>query len=114
MSLKPGIGYPALDKIVELIELPAFRSLLKLNEDVPSSLRHGSRLLPFGRYLRNKLRELLETGGDLDAFYKDVKEKYREALAFGQTLLEKNDADNGSRVTQLERRYKIFDKRNVV
>ena len=114
MSLKPGIGYPALDKIVELMKLPAFRRLLKLNDDVPASLRHGPRLMPFGRYLRNKLRELLDTGGDLDAFYQDVKEKYREALAFGQTLLEKNDADNGSRIAQLERRYKIFNKRNVI
>lgn len=111
MSLKPGIGYPALDRITELMKMPAFAKMLDLDGDVPAFLRHGPRLMPFGRYLRNKLRELMDTGGDLDAFYKDVKARYKEALAMGQTLLEKNEADTGNRISQIERRYRIFNNR---
>ena len=114
MSLKPGIGYPALDKIHELMKIPAFMKMIRLQDDVPSVLLHGKRALPFGRYLKTKLRALLDTGGDLDAFYKDVKDRYREALAMGQTLLEKQETDTGNRIFQLERRYKIFNKRNTI
>lgn len=114
MSRRPGIGYPALDKVAELMKVPAFRKLIRIDDDVPAGLMHGKRMMPFGRYLRNKLRELLDTGGDLDAFYKDVKENYRVALSLGQTLLEKNESDIGNRVAQLERRYKIFNKRNAI
>lgn len=114
MSLKPGIGYPALDKIQELMKVPAFRHMIRIQDDVPSALMHGRSLMPFGRYLRNKLRELLDTGGDLDAFYADVRQKYEDAISFGKTLLEKNESDNGSRIAQLERRYKIFNKRNAI
>lgn len=114
MSLKPGIGYPALDKIQELMKIPAFKKMIRIQDDVPSALMHGRRLMPFGRYLRNKLRELMDTGGDLDAFYKDVKDKYREVMALGQTLLEKNESDTGNKIAQVERRYKIFNRRNTV
>ena len=112
MSLKPGIGYPALDKIQELMKLPAFAQMLHLDGDVPAFLRHGPRLMPFGRYLRVKLRELLDVGCDMDAFYRDIKAKYHEALSFGNTLLEQNDIQTGSRIAQVERRYKIFNTRN--
>lgn len=114
MSLKPGIGYSALDKIQELMKIPAFMKMIRLQDDVPSVLLHGRRAMPFGRYLKNKLRELMDTGGDLDAFYKDVKDKYREALAMGQTLLEKQETDTGNRLSQLERRYRIFNKRDTI
>lgn len=114
MSLKPGIGYPALDKITELMQMPAFAKMLQLDGDVPAFLRHGPRLMPFGRYLRNKLRELMDTGGDLDAFYIDVKARYNDALAMGQTLLEKNESDTGNRISQMERRYKIFNNRSAL
>lgn len=114
MSRRPGIGYPALDKVAELMKVPAFRKLIRIDDDVPAGLMHGKRMMPFGRYLRNKLRELLDTGGDLDAFYKDVKEKYRDALSLGQTLLEKQESDTGNRIAQIERRYKIFNRRNAI
>lgn len=114
MSLKPGIGYPALDKVHELMKIPAFMKMIRLQDDVPSVLLHGRRAMPFGRYLKGKLRELMDTGGDLDAFYKDVKARYVEALAMGQTLLEKQEADTGNRLSQLERRYRIFNNRSLI
>lgn len=114
MSLKPGIGYPALDKIHELLKIPAFARMIHLQDDVPSALRHGPRLMPFGRYLRNKLRELMDTGGDLDAFYKDVRQKYQEAVSMGETLLERHENENSGRIAQVERRYRIFNNRVVI
>lgn len=56
MSLRPGIGANALHEIAS--------TLMQFNldtsqADVPSVLRHGSRELPLGRYLRRKLRTLI-------------------------------------------------------
>lgn len=54
MSLRPGIGCYAMDDVADV--------LMKFNldvsqGDVPSTLRHGRRALPLGRYLVGKLRE---------------------------------------------------------
>lgn len=51
MSLKPGIGagfMPSVAATVERYELDGV--------DVPSTLRHGSRIMPIGRYLKRRLR----------------------------------------------------------
>ena len=114
MSRKPGIGYPALDSVLELMDNLHFVRLLHLENDVPSGLRHGSKFFPFGRYLRNKLRELMDTGGDLDAFYKDVRTNYREATLLGKTLLEKLDDESRQRIRQVEARSRIFNSRNAI
>lgn len=55
-SLKPGIGREALWDIASTI---MEFDLEERQGDVPSSLRHGSRLLPLGRYLRNELRKMV-------------------------------------------------------
>lgn len=52
MSNRPGIGAGAMDDVAStLMELG-----LDQSEDVPAALRHGSRLMPLGRYLRRRLR----------------------------------------------------------
>lgn len=53
MSLRPGLGADFMHEVAS--------TLLQFNldqsqADVPSSLRHGNRELPLGRYLRKKLR----------------------------------------------------------
>lgn len=53
MSLRPGIGADAMHEVASVFMQ---FNLEDLQGDVPSSLRHGSRLLPLGRYLRRKLR----------------------------------------------------------
>lgn len=55
MSLKPGIGAPALDKILDILTSKA--GVLP-DGDVPKVLRHGDKIYPLGRYLRNKLRDM--------------------------------------------------------
>lgn len=56
MSLRPGIGMGALDKLAETI---IKFNLDKRQADVPVSLAHGRKQLPLGRFLRRKLREKL-------------------------------------------------------
>lgn len=56
MSNRPGIGAHAMHDLAS--------TLLQFNldhsqPDVPSALRHGTRMLPLGRYLRRKLRTLI-------------------------------------------------------
>ena len=53
MSLKPGIGYHALHEIAS--QLMHF-NLDSSQVDVPSTLRHGKKELPLGRYLMKNLR----------------------------------------------------------
>lgn len=56
MSLRPGIGYSAMHDVAS--QLMVF-NLENSQGDVPSSLRHGSRLFPLGRYLRKSLRKMV-------------------------------------------------------
>lgn len=75
MSLRPGIGRDALFEIAD--------SLMKyeLNEvmsDVPSALRHGSKQLPLGRYLRRNLRKMV--GNDEAAPQATIDEIEKEML----------------------------------
>lgn len=54
MSLKPGIGATAMADVADV--LMRF-NLVDPQGDVPSSLRHGPRIMPLGRYLRQVLRQ---------------------------------------------------------
>lgn len=56
MSLRPGIGQSAMHEVAS--QLMRF-NLDQSQPDVPSVLRHGSRLLPLGRYLRRNLRRMI-------------------------------------------------------
>lgn len=52
MSLRPGIGAMAMHDVADTILRHGLEQF-----DVPTALRHGSKLLPLGRYLRRRLRE---------------------------------------------------------
>ncbi len=64
MSLKPAIGLSALDDVVMMLQSDLGKKLIEIQNDVPTALKHGSKILPFGRYLSSKLRERL--GFDTD------------------------------------------------
>lgn len=57
MSLKPGIGYNYMHEVAST--LMQFNLEDTAQGDVPSSLRHGTRTLPLGRYLTRKLRSMV-------------------------------------------------------
>lgn len=52
MSNRPGIGAGAMDDVASTL----MEYGLDQQEDVPAALRHGSKILPLGRYLRRRLR----------------------------------------------------------
>ena len=56
MSLKPGLGYDALHEVAS--QLMHF-NLDSSEVDVPSTLRHGKKELPLGRYLMKNLRKMV-------------------------------------------------------
>lgn len=56
MSRRPGIGYHAMWEVAS--ELMRF-NLEDTQVDVPSTLRHGRRLMPLGRYLTKSLRKMV-------------------------------------------------------
>lgn len=53
MSLKPGIGADFMWEVASTLHQ---FNLVDTQVDVPSTLRHGNRIMPIGRYLQQKLR----------------------------------------------------------
>lgn len=60
MSLRPGIGALAVPAIADTLASEHGSKLIARDADAPAVLRHGKKLLPLGRYLRQKIRQ--ETG----------------------------------------------------
>lgn len=121
MSLRPGIGADALHDVASV--------LLGLEDrmaDVPSALRHGSRLLPLGRYLRRRLRVLV--GRDANApqeTLEQIAEELRpmwEAASVNEKIPALRSAKfkhlamevSDQKVRQLEARQKLFKKRGNI
>lgn len=88
MSLKPGIGAGAVSEIASTMlqfNLDASQS------DVPVTLRHGSRQLPLGRYLRRKLREEIGRSPNApqevtDALKEEMRPMFEAASKAAQAL----------------------------
>lgn len=59
MSLRPGIGAPAVSCLAEALSNKNGWDLITNTGDVPSVLAHGRRKLPLGRYLRTRLRNAM-------------------------------------------------------
>lgn len=76
MSLRPGIGADFMHEVASTVlqfDLDAAQG------DVPSSLRHGSRTLPLGRYLTRRLRTL--TGKEANAPQETLQAREQEMRA---------------------------------
>jgi len=57
MSLRPGIGAPAIPSIADPLTTDAGVGFLAREGDVPKNVLHGRKPKPLGRYLVKKLRE---------------------------------------------------------
>lgn len=79
MSLRPGIGADAMHDVAStVLEF----DLVQSQGDVPSALRHGSRILPLGRYLRRTLRTLSTGAPDAPQVSLDFyEEEYKRLQA---------------------------------
>lgn len=88
MSLRPGIGSDAMLELAEALK----KSQLDKRLDVPSSLRHGAKSLPLGRYLRGTLRELI---GREKGAPQEVLNQLEDAL-YPLRLAARNSSENPS------------------
>lgn len=118
MSLRPGIGADFMHDVAS--ELMHF-NLDSTQGDVPSSLRHGGRLMPLGRYLRRRLRRLI--GRDENA-PQEVMDAIAEELqplrlaarnsktqpSFSRAIVEANRG----RVASVKARAAIYKKRGAI
>lgn len=119
--MSQGIGGNFMQHVAE--SLKQF-NLEESSADVPSALRHGSRLLPLGRYLRRRLRKAL--GKDektpqevLDQLFEEMSPLRDIAQAisdetgekYGKTLKELVIKQADQAVLNMESRAKIFKSR---
>lgn len=116
MSLRPGIGFNAMTEVAAAIVS------LNLN-DVPSSLRHGTRLMPLGRYLRRKLRERIGRNEEappevLEALKAEMLQLYAQAAEDGSlsTFLPKQAlmAAGDGAVAQMQARQKLYSSKRTL
>lgn len=116
MSLRPGIGVPALP---ELASICLQYDEVARTGDVPAAVRIGKRVLPLGRTLRSKLREQVglppqATSASLDLLHAELQ-PLREAAFNGSSSLKAMMIDlHKGAVQAIESRARIFKKRNVL
>lgn len=118
MSLRPGIGYDAMHEYAS-----ALLTHLPDQEDVPAALRHGSKLLPLGRYLTTAARKL--TGREVEAPEATIQKAQERLQDLSNAAIEATSGKNMARfrrtvfknliiekhkgkVAQVEGRHKIF------
>ncbi|QXP44188.1 MAG: replication initiator protein [Arizlama microvirus] len=113
MSLRPGIGVPALPELASIIMQ---FNLDKETGDVPSAVRIGKKILPLGRTLRQKLRQQVglaptAPSATLDAIHCELS-PVREAAFNASSSLKGTIIDlyKGT-VQSIESRARIYKKR---
>lgn len=121
MSLRPGIGFPAICSIAAALQNKHGWDYIKNTGDVPQMLTHERRDLPLGRYLRSQLRNALghtfvseptgvaiEKTAKMRALYEDyvVAEGTPSIGGFLAFQKERNDQKR----LQMEKRLKIRSK----
>lgn len=119
-SLKPGLGHGMLHDLASQIMA---LNLDTPQGDVPSSLRHGGRMMPLGRYLRRQLRLLLgkeanatpETLLAAKARLLVMLENYEgtpyDPLTAGLNFTQRLKNATSQKVLQIEGRDRIFKKK---
>lgn len=75
MSLKPGIGAGVAPAIAESLYTYGGSKLLAETGDVPSSLHFSGRTRSIGRYIKGKVRELMDIPSGGEKFLAEQKEK---------------------------------------
>lgn len=112
MSLRPGIGA----MFMENVGTPMFEYLMsKGDRDVPESLRHGSKLLPLGRYLRHELRGALgwekKAKRNAEREIQMLRMLKASSLDPESSLKKEIQRRSKSKIASLEAREMIFKKR---
>lgn len=124
MSLRPGIGYRAMEALSEVIRDGYGAEEVRSVGDVPNSLMHGVRRLPLGRYLVGKLRLMYGLPSDTQppaaklSAWKKMREMFRIAVIdqkdskkSKQTIM---DEKFKQKVMNVEKRFKIFKQKETL
>ena len=85
MSTKPGIGKDMMHEVAST----ALTYDATLGDDVPTSLRHGQRLLPLGRYLTRHLRTMVGRAPNAPQATIDKAQEEVQALRKRPDIVEK-------------------------
>lgn len=120
MSLRPGIGAPAVGDIARAVDTPVGLRQLIESGDVPFTLLNGSRSLPLHRYIRTKLRVALgmdeKSPEKAQRLYSlqlmDVFNKAKSNVKLMAGCISASDLwsrINSSRALTLEKRFRIFE-----
>ncbi len=116
MSRKPGLGAPALDNVVALMSNPQFQRYINIKGDVPDGLLHASKFMPFGRYLKDKLRKSLEVDYSPDSFIREIRDKFyvwkQENDKRNEKFVDFLVSESTPKAERQKARYKIFNRRN--
>lgn len=119
MSLRPGIGYPALSRLAEALQNKDGEGYIERTGDVPQVLRHERRKLPLGRYMRQGLRTALghefirepigvalEKTAKLQAMYQDYVDA--EGTASVKGFIQYKEEREKQKIVQMEVKQRIF------
>lgn len=115
MSLKPGIGAAAMTDVAQTLLTEQGSKLIAQTGDVPTTLGHGRKQFPLGRYLRRRLRD--ECGFDqIGGQEKPALEKEKEMLAMREAygklaFIAAKPFVEWDKIETLERRQRIFRKK---
>lgn len=118
MSRDPGLGVPYIQKMAEELIKEGYNELL---DDVPTAIRLGSKMLPYGRTLRRRLR--LQLGRDEKA-PQSTFDRLQEVL-LPMRLAARSSKENPSlkkqvilagdgKVANFNARNELFKKRRVL
>lgn len=122
MSKTPGIGAIEIEKIAIALQSQFGQSMLTEHGDVPVSLNHGARSLPLGRYLRDKIRDLMDFEEVYDIHTGELKyapkvkatEEYKtEMLSMWLSSLKDEDIHPKNKVT-LKHLIQHQDKQKII
>lgn len=117
-SMRKGIGTDAMwDVASTLMQFDLEKTLT----DVPVSLRHGSREMPLGRTLRNKLRSMIgrdekASQGAIDEYQKKMLPLYEAAIASPDdpSVLSHIQKASKQKILNAEKRLSLKGKKKVL
>ncbi|WP_308620104.1 hypothetical protein [uncultured Desulfovibrio sp.] len=118
MSRRPGLGFDSVVKLSGLIRDPKYAHLFQWDSSIPDGLRHGRMLMPFDRFIKDKLCKILEYDVDSTAFYKEMMYKFWKARSanpdYYHPLLDILLSESHQRFLQIKAKHKIFCTRNSI
>lgn len=123
MSLRPGIGAPAVSDIVQALQTDLGQREIASRGDVPSVLRQGGRSMPLGRYMRGRIREAIgfryigDTPHETFRRTAELLNMYQSYLLSTEAPLSLEawkKAQDAQKILRMEVRAKIFSQRSGI